>query len=218
MFAAMLVAFSGAISVATTALAYEQQSNYTQPSEYSQNTELSETQMQQVAEKKAEFKSKIETVKSERIEKLATKNLEKCEKRQERINKLVEKSTERSTKHLAVFQKIEDKVKAFYVKKNLTVVGYELAVANADAKEAAAIAAIETSNEVTFDCASTDAAKPGAEIKAAMETRHAALKDYRTAIKDLILVVKQHNGQNRDRSDNAASGTREETESTRMEQ
>ena len=208
-YAVTLAAVVGSVSLSTSALARGLEGEHTQ---------LSETQKRQIAEKKAEIKSNIETIKTERTEKLATKKLEICEKRQERINTLMVKATERNTKHLAVFQKIEDKVKAFYVKKNITVTGYELAVANADAKEADAIAAIEISNEVTFDCATADAAKPGADIKAAMQARHTALKDYRTAIKDLILVVKQHNGQNREKTDGTKTENESETESTGMEQ
>lgn len=173
---------------------------------------MSEAQKQKVEERKTEIKERIETAKTERTEKLATKKLEICEKRQDRINKLFENATERNKKQLAVFQKIEEKVKAFYTSKNITAEGYDAAVVNADEKEAAAVAAIEASSETSFDCTTTDAAKPGAGLKTAMQERHAALKDYRTAIKDLILVVKKHNGQNRTGSSDTTTETGMETE------
>ena len=172
-------------------------------------TGMAEAQKVKVEERKAEIKQRLETAKTERSTKLAERRLEVCEKRQTRINTVFDNATERNKKQLAVFQAIEEKVKAFYVDKNLTSEGYDAAAAAADEKEAAAVAAIEASTEVSFDCTSTDAAKPGSVIKQAMSVRHAALKEYRTAIKDLILAVKQHNGQNRG---DDASGTETEAE------
>ncbi len=158
-------------------------------------TPLTGAQKQTVDERKAEIKQRIEVQKAERSTKLADKRLAACEKRQAKVNSIFTKATERNKKQLAVFQKIEERVREFYATKNLTADGYDAAVATADEKEAAAVAAIEASTEVTFDCASTDAAKPGAAIKEAMQARHAALKEYRTAVKELILVVKKHHGQ-----------------------
>ena len=156
---------------------------------------MAEAQKAKVEERKAEIKQRLETAKAERTEKLADRRLQACEKRQDRVNAIFDRATERNTKQLAVFQKIEERVKAFYATKNLNTEGYDAAVQNADDKEAAAVAAIEASETVTFDCTATDAAKPGSVIKEAMTARHAALKDYRTAIKDLILVVKKGHGQ-----------------------
>jgi hypothetical protein len=173
---------------------------------------MDDTQKQKVEEHREVIKEKLETVKTERTEKLAAPKLERCEKRQTNINKIFSNATERNKKQLAVFQKIEDKVKAFYVSKKITVDGYDAAVANADEKEAAAVAAIEASEGVTFDCANADAAKPGAVIKEAMKSRHEALKAYRNAVKDLIKVVRQANGQHR--ADHTTSGSGETETST----
>lgn len=177
-------------------------------------TGMAEAQKQKVEERKAAIKERLETAKTDRATKLADKRLENCEKREARINDIFAKATERNTKQLAVFQKIEERVKAFYASKNITAEGYDEAVMNADEKEAAAVAAIEASTETTFDCATTDGAKPGSVIKEAMTARHAALKDYRTAIKDLILVVKKHNGQNRGASGDTTTDTDTDTETT----
>lgn len=158
-------------------------------------TGMPEAQKEQVEQRKAAIAERIDAKKAEITERLADKRLAACEKRQGHINTIFTKATEQNKKQLAVFQKIEENVKAFYASKNLTAEGYDAAIANADDKEAVAVAAIEASAETTFDCSTTDAAKPGSAIKEAMTSRHAALKDYRTAIKDLILVVKKHNGQ-----------------------
>lgn len=150
-----------------------------------------------VEERKTAIKTRLETMKTERQEKLDTRRLAACEKRQEKINNIFTKATEQNKKHLAVFQKIEEKVKQFYVDKNLSAEGYDAAVTLADEREAAAVAAIETSVESTFDCTTADGAKPGGAIKEAAKTRREAIKEYRTAVKDLILVVKKHHGQQR---------------------
>lgn len=178
----------------------------------------SEMQKQKVEERKADITQKIEAKQNERTAKLESKRLETCEKRQARINAMFAKATAQNKKQLAVFQSIEEKVKAFYETKNIEVDGYDAAVLNADEKEATAVAAIEASQELTFDCASADATKPGAVVKEAVKLRHEALKAYRTAVKDLILVVKKHNGQNRSTTDGSptdgANETQTENEST----
>lgn len=182
-------------------------------------TGMPEAQKQQVEARKAEVKQRIEAKRAEVQQKLADKRLQACEKRQAKVNQIFAKATERNKKQLAVFQKIEERVREFYVSKNLSAEGYDAAVANADAKEAAAVAAIEASTEVTFDCSATDAAKPGSVIKEAMQARHAALKDYRTAVKDLILVVKKHHGQQQNATSEAGSedSTRNDTDTTETE-
>jgi hypothetical protein len=174
---------------------------------------MAEAQKEKVEARKAEIKQRVEAKRAEVKQKLADKRLEVCERRQEKINSIFDRATEQNKKQLAVFQTIEERVKTFYTNKNLSTEGYDAAVANADEKEAAAVAAIEASTEVSFDCASTDAVKPGSAIKEAMSARHAALKDYRTAIKDLILVVKKGHGQqtNTNGSDDS-TGTETETE------
>lgn len=172
-------------------------------------TETDDSLRSKVEARKAELKQRIEAKRTEMSEKLADKRLQACEKRQTQINKIFDRSTDRNRKHLAVFQKIEQRVKEFYVNKNLSTEGYDEAVANADAKEAAAVAAIETSAEVNFDCATTDGAKPGSLIKEVMQSRHAALKEYRTAVKDLILVVKKAHGQQQSTGTEQESTTEE---------
>lgn len=150
-----------------------------------------EAKQQAIEERKAALKQKLEAAKEQRMNKLESQRLATCEKRQAKINSILAKGTEQSEKHLAVFQKIEERVKQFYIDKQRSAEGYDAAVLNADEKEAAAIAAIETSTETTFDCSTADGAKPGDAIRELMKDRHEALKAYRTAIKDLILVVKQ---------------------------
>lgn len=181
----------------------------------SSNTEKTRTEMndqheQSIETHKTELKDRVEAMKENRTEKLETKRLEVCQKRQSKINNIGSKSTEQNKKQLAVFQKIEANVEQFYVNKNLSAEGYDAAVAAANEKEAIAVASVEASAEVTFDCTTTDGAKPGSAIKELMTSRHDALRNYRTAIKDLIVIVKKAIGQ----KEQASSSTKPETTST----
>jgi len=167
-----------------------------------EHREMSEQQQQTVSDRKAAIKQKLAEKKEARTTRLQEKRLEICEKRQARINDIVSRGAQKNTKQLGVFQGIEDKVVKFYEDKKLSSDAYTAALADADAKEAVAVAAIEVSAETRFDCATADGEKPGSVIKQAMLTRHQALKDYRTAIKELIVVVKK------------ALGTRDSSTST----
>lgn len=158
-------------------------------------TGMSSTQNKVVTDKKTEIQQKLATMKAARTVKLEAKRLEVCQQRQQKINDIVAQGAEQNTKQLAVFQKIEANVKQFYIDKQLSSDGYLAAVANADSAEANAVAAIEVSIETTFDCITTDSTNPGSIIKEAMTTRHSALQAYRTAVKDLIVVVKKANGE-----------------------
>lgn len=172
----------------------------------------SEAQQQRIQERKQELRDRLEQAKADRTTKLEQRRLEICQQREERINAIFTKGLEQNGKQLAVFQGIEEKVKAFYEAKGLSAEGYDAAVAKADEKEAAAIAAIDTSAAMEFDCETTSGQAPGQVIKQAMQARHVALKEYRTAIKDLILVVKKGHGQQQGSGTDSSSDetTREE--------
>lgn len=174
-----------------------------------EQADMSQQQRERVEQRKTEIKARVEARKEAVKQRLEDRRLTQCERRQDRVNRILERGVKQNTKQLAVFQKIEERVKQFYAEKNLSADGYEAAATNADEKEAAAVAAIEVAGEVTFDCETADANKPGAVIKQAMTSRHASLKEYRTAIKDLILVVKQALGDKTDTSEDT-SGTPEE--------
>lgn len=144
-----------------------------------------------VDERKAEILERVEAKRAEVTEKLDQKRLEVCEKRASKINNIVTRSAASSERHLSVFQKIAERTQAFYADKQLTTDNYDQLVATVEEKEAEAAAAIEAAKEVTFDCAEQDAKKVGTTVRDLMKAQHAALKEYRTAIKDLIVGVKQ---------------------------
>ena len=79
------------------------------------DAKLTDTQKQRIEERKTEIKQRVEAKRAEASAKLADKRLAACEKRQVKVNSIFTKATERNKKHLAVFQKIEERVKAYYV-------------------------------------------------------------------------------------------------------
>lgn len=211
---AAVFALVGVTALSSSAFAHDDTDHKHHVAQHEQRpaTMLSEEQKQKVEERKTALQEKLTAAKEARQNKLEGKRLATCEKRSSKINSILAHGTDQSRKHLAVFQKIEERVKQFYANKNLTADGYDTAVTNADEKEAAAVAAIETSTETTFNCENADGAKPGDAIRELMKSRHQALKEYRTAIKDLILVVKKGHGQQQTTSEPA------ETESTTEEE
>ncbi len=144
-----------------------------------------------IVEKRTELERKFEARKEKRKEKLEGKRFELCEKREDRINRLLQSSAENVQKKLVVFQRIEQGVKTFYENKNLSAVGYDSAVNMVDEAEAAAIAAIDAMSNVSFECDDADGSNPGVIISTAARARHDALKEYKTAVRELIVVVKQ---------------------------
>lgn len=148
-------------------------------------------QEDRIKERREKLEARIDERRSARKERLQGVRLARCENREQRINTLLSNSVNNGKRHLQVIQKIEEGIKKFYTDKSLSAEGYDAAVATADEKEADAIAALDVLGEVEFDCASADGAKPADTIKSVVHERHAALKAYRTAVKDLLLVVKK---------------------------
>lgn len=139
-----------------------------------------------------EAKIRLEAKKAEITQQLDEKRQEVCERREQKINAITDKSVEQARKHLAVFQKIEDRVKAYHTNKALIAENYDALLAEVDAKEAAAVAAIESTGVIDLDCAvEGDQRQIGTFIKDLVRAQHAALREYRTAIKNLIVAVAQ---------------------------
>lgn len=153
-----------------------------------------EAAKQQAETARTEAKERLAVKQQEIRIKLDTARKERCEAREERINRIVAKATEQSQKHLEVFQSIEAKVTTFYVEKQLTVANYDSLQAAVDEKEAAAIAAIQSTDAVSLDCDTEGAGREiGTFVRSSVQDLHVALKAYRTAIKDLIVAAKQAN-------------------------
>ena len=153
-----------------------------------------------------EAKARAEAQMTEAKQRLEGKKLELCQAREQRITSTMEQMTGRGEKHYEVFTKIADRVKAFYTDKKLTVANYDALTAEVDAKAQAVEAAIASTKSVgtVFTCNSDNPKIASTAFRDAFKAQVAALKEYRTAIKNLIVAVKSA------QSDTAQSSQTEE--------
>jgi len=127
---------------------------------------------------------------------LADTKLKSCEKRQKTIQNIMARIADRGTKQLDVFNKISERTQAFYVDKGKTLSNYDALLAEVTTKKAAAEAAVTTikNSSVEFSC---DGENPKGVVdgfKESLKAEIAALKDYKTAVKNLIVGVKSVQG------------------------
>lgn len=141
------------------------------------------------AEKKhEEAKNKLE----EQKEKLKEDKLKICQEREDHINDSMAAIGERGQNKIDLFSTIADRTKSFYLSEGKLLAGYDALVATVDAKKAAAQAAVDAviSSGVTFDCEGDDPKGVASEFKTKVKAMNEALKEYRTAVKNLIVGVK----------------------------
>lgn len=116
-----------------------------------------------------------------------------CEEKSADITKKLNKKIADANKHKAVFDKIFTRIKDFKEAKQLSPSNYDALVASAtNAQTAAAnsIAALQAF-EVTVDCTQIDdATKKLAGFKEALSQTRDSLKEYKTAVKNVIVAVK----------------------------
>jgi len=128
--------------------------------------------------------------------KLTETKLRVCNQRKKSINNIMTRIADRGQKQLNLFDSIATKVEEFYTAKGRTVSNYDTVKAEVDAKKAAATTAIEEirTTSTTFDCDSTNPKGATDSFKASLQKEIAALKDYKTAVKNLIVAVKSAQG------------------------
>lgn len=158
-------------------------------------------------------KERVEAKKAAIQAKLDDKRKEVCERRESKIVSTQQRAEMQAKKHLAVFQKIKERTLTFAEEKNVSVANLQELKAETDAKELAAVGAIEAITATSFDCDSEGTNKElGMTVRQSIIAAHTALKDYRTAVKELILGVKKANGQNREGSTGVETDTSVEDE------
>jgi hypothetical protein len=137
-------------------------------------------------------------------EKLTAKKLKACENRQANINERTTRISDRGTKHLALFTSIAERAKAFYVKKGNVLANYDTLVADVEAKKVAAQTTVDTiaTSKATFTCEGNDPKLAVDDFKAKLTLRNNALKEYRTAVKNLIVGIKSVNSTTTPAADN----------------
>ena len=154
----------------------------------------------QAAEKKREAakqnaEKKREAAKDEleqKKEKLKEDKFKICQEREDRINDSMSRAASRGQEKINLFTKIAERTEAFYASKGKVLAGYDDLVTALNAKKTAAQAAVDTvkAGSDDFKC---DGDNPKAVAKLFKIDVHAmndTLKDYRTAVKNLIVGVK----------------------------
>jgi len=140
------------------------------------------------AQKTAAEKARLEAAK----DKLQGDHLKACQDRQADINTHIGRLSARLQEHYDLYTRVAGNVKAFYIKKGLSISNYTALVADIDAKAAAAQSAINTvkSSSVSFDCKGDNPKGALQQIKANVGAAETALKNYRLSIKNLITAIK----------------------------
>lgn len=133
------------------------------------------------ADKKAEAKTRLADVK-----------LKVCQNRQKAITNIMARISDRGQKQVDLFGTIADRTEAFYTEKGKTLSNYDMLVADVAAKKVNAQTAVDNTKSASteFNCDGADPKGAVATFKNNLEVQNGALKDYKTAVKNLIVGVK----------------------------
>lgn len=127
--------------------------------------------------------------------KLSEAKLKLCEAREKNITTIMNRAITRAQNQVKLFDTIAERVKTFYADKGIVLDNYDELVAAIATAKADVESDIEVLKTLSFSCDSDD---PRAEVEAFKEglenIRH-SLKDYRTAVKNLIVGVKSAQGE-----------------------
>lgn len=128
--------------------------------------------------------------------KLADAKLKACQNREAAINNIMTRIGDRGQKQLDLFTTIATRAGTFYTDKGKTLSNYNVLVADVTAKKVAAQTAVDTvkADSVTFKCDGTDPKGAVASFKDSLKSEITVLKDYKTAVKNLIVGVKSVQG------------------------
>ena len=138
----------------------------------------------------------------------------KCEVREQAIRNIIARISERGNRQVSVFDTIAVRVMAFKEDKGIDVEGYdELVDAVEDARPGAhdAVDELQAATEVEFECEGDNPRAVAEGFKEPLKEQIAALKTYRTAVKDLIVAVKTaHNAETTESDEQTETDTPEE--------
>jgi hypothetical protein len=123
---------------------------------------------------------------------LSAVKLKVCENRHKSITNIMSRISDRGQKQLNLFSTIATRTEAFYINKGKTLSNYDTLVTAVNDKKAAAQTTVDAikADSASFSCSSTDPQGSIAGFKTALKTEIQALKDYKTAVKNLIVGVK----------------------------
>ncbi len=145
-------------------------------------------------------------------DRLEAARLRVCQNREAAINRIMTRMANRMERIQNVFSAITERVEAFYARRGLTVGNYDALVADVAAKKSAAEAQVAAlQNNTPFSCADDNPRGLATAFKDQLRATRDALKDYKTAVKNLIVGVKSAQGQvSSNQNSNAASNTNTE--------
>jgi hypothetical protein len=142
---------------------------------------------------------RIETTRENTKARLDEARLKACEARESAINKRIEMLGRLSTNILTKFSNITDRVVEFYnnkmVTEGKTLSNYNELIANINTEKEAVANALSVAQGTTFSCDSDDPKGQLEAFRDNMKNVKAALQEYRSSIKDLIVAVKSLNSE-----------------------
>ncbi len=140
--------------------------------------------------------------------KLADAKLKACQNREKAINNILSRLADRSQKQNDLFTKIADRTEVFYKDKGKTLSNYDALVADVNTKKAAAQSQTDKikDSSITFKCDGTDPKGALASFKESLKAEQVALKDFKTAVKNLIVGVKSAQGTTSSTDKNTTEG------------
>lgn len=154
----------------------------------------------QAAEKKREaakqeLEKKREAAKNElelKKDKLKDDKLKICQEREDHIDSSMTGAASRGQEKITLFTKIAERTEAFYVSKGKVLSNYNDLVTVVNTEKAAAQSAVDTvkASSSGFKCDGDNPKGAANLFKIDIQAMNDALKNYRTAVKDLIVGVK----------------------------
>lgn len=190
----LLVLLLVAANVPQVAMAHDGQDDETTNQEA--ENEADDTTKDLLEQRREAAKKRLEEAKSKlEDEKEGVKERFKnaCEARKTNFANRLENMAERTQKHIEVLDKITERVKAFKESKALTVANYDALLTEVEAKKLVAHnlqEAIKEKASTDFNCELGTAKETVSAFGDILHQQINALKDYKTAVKNLIVAVK----------------------------
>lgn len=128
--------------------------------------------------------------------KMKNQKLKLCQNRQKVITRVMGRISDRGQKQLNLFSSIATKTENFYTKKGKTLSNYDVLVTDVNTKKQAAQMAVDDvkAKSQTFTCDGADPKGMVTTFRQSLKNETAALKEYKTAVKNLIVGVKSVQG------------------------